>query len=120
MSSLISLVAFVLFVAFIIGLIKPSLVKMPNRKRSSAIFLGGFLALAVVNAVLGGTDGSQQVAKNDSTKVPVEPVKKVFKYGDMSLKEYRNELKETRHKIVTNYIDFKGLPSGADDAFMLA
>ncbi|HDC4837602.1 TPA: hypothetical protein O8U60_002286 [Enterobacter cloacae] len=117
MSSLISLVAFVLFVAFIIGLIKPSLVKMPNRKRSSAIFLGGFLALAVVNAVLGVTDGSQQVAKNDSTKVPVEPVKKVFKYGDMSLKEYRNELKETRHKIVTNYIDFKGLPSGADDAF---
>lgn len=29
MSSLISLVAFVLFVGFIIGLIKPSLVKMP-------------------------------------------------------------------------------------------
>ena len=63
MSSLISLVAFVLFVCFIIGLIKPSMVKMPNRKRSSAIFLGGFLALVVVSAVLGGTGGSQHVAK---------------------------------------------------------
>lgn len=117
MNSLISLVAFVLFVAFIIGLIKPSLVKMPNRKRSSAIFLGGFLALVIVNAVLGATDGSQQVVNNDPTKVPVEPVKKVFKYGDKSLKEYRNELKDTRHKIVTNYIEFKGLPASADDAF---
>ncbi|HED2958160.1 TPA: hypothetical protein R4Z85_002713 [Enterobacter hormaechei subsp. steigerwaltii] len=117
MSSLISLVAFVLFVGFIIGLIKPSLVKMPNRKRSSAIFLGGFLALVVVSAVLGGTEDSQHVAKNDSTNVPVEPVKKVFKYGDKSLKEYRNELKETRHKIVANYVEFKGLPASANDAF---
>lgn len=117
MSSLISLVAFVLFVAFIIGLIKPSLVKMPNRKRSSAIFLGGFLALVVLNSVLGLNDESQQVAKNDAPKVLAEPIKKSFEYGDKSLKEYRNEPKETRHKIVSDFVNFKGIPGSYDGAF---
>ncbi|MCE9966799.1 hypothetical protein LZ654_18420 [Lelliottia amnigena] len=117
MSSLISLVAFVLFVAFIIGLIKPSLVKMPNRKRSSAFFLGGFLALVVLNTVLVSSDDSQQIVKNDTAEVPVEPVEKAFDFGDMSLKEYRNEPKDTRHKIVSNYVEFKGIPASWDEGF---
>lgn len=52
MSTLLSLIAFMLFAAFIIGVIKPSLVRMSGRKQASAVYLGSFLALCVINAVL--------------------------------------------------------------------
>jgi hypothetical protein len=46
MSTFLSLIAFILFVAFIIGLIKPSLVKMPGRKQSVPFIWAVFWASA--------------------------------------------------------------------------
>lgn len=47
MDTVIAFLSLVLFIAFIVGLIKPSLVRMPNRKSYSAVYLGGCLALGV-------------------------------------------------------------------------
>ncbi|MGK3600535.1 hypothetical protein ACSLOK_25620, partial [Escherichia coli] len=99
------------------GLIKPSLVRMPNRKRSSAVFLGGCLALGVIGSILWPTEKGQPVAKNDVPTVKAEPATPTFEYADKTLKEYRNEPKETRHDIVKDYVDFKSVPANSADAF---
>lgn len=117
MYTLLSSLSFVLFVAFIIGLVNPSLVKMQNRKRSTAIYLGGFLGLAVLSGFFRTVEDSTQAVKNDVQQVSPEPVKRAFEHGDKSLKEYRNESKETRHKIVDDFVSFKGVPVSDADAF---
>ncbi|BBQ88128.1 hypothetical protein WP3W18E06_12560 [Raoultella ornithinolytica] len=43
MDTVIAFLSLALFIAFIVGLIKPSLVRMPNRKRASAVYLGASL-----------------------------------------------------------------------------
>lgn len=85
-------------------------------KRSSAVFLGGCLALGVIGSILWPTEKSQPV-ENDVPAVKAEPATPAFEYADKTLKEYRNEPKETRHDIVNDYVDFKGVPASATDAF---
>ncbi|WP_032697499.1 hypothetical protein [Raoultella planticola] len=117
MDTVIAFLSLALFIAFIVGLIKPSLVRMPNRKRSSAVYLGGCLALGVIGSILWPTEKSQPVAKTDVPAVKAEPAKPTFEYADKTLKDYRNELKETRHDIVKGYVGFKGVPVSSADAF---
>jgi hypothetical protein len=52
MDKVIAFLSLASFIFFLAGLINPSLVGMPNRKRASAIYLGGCLALAVLGANL--------------------------------------------------------------------
>ncbi|EPR9026997.1 hypothetical protein ACU9CR_004339 [Cronobacter dublinensis] len=52
MDTVIAVLSLALFIAFIVGLIKPSLVRMPNRKRSSAVYLAGCLALGTIGSIL--------------------------------------------------------------------
>ncbi|MGR7152902.1 hypothetical protein ACU61Q_06580 [Klebsiella aerogenes] len=117
MDNLIAFLSLALFIAFIVGLIKPSLVRMQNRKRSSAVYLGGCLALAVIGSILWPTEKSQPVVKTDVSETKTEPTSTAFKYADKTLKEYRNEPKETRHDIVKDYVGFKGVPANATNAF---
>ena len=91
MDTVIAFLSLALFIAFIVGLIKPSLVRMPNRKRSSAIYLGGCLALGVIGSILWPTEKSQPAAKTDVPAVKAEPTKPTFEYADKTLKDYRNE-----------------------------
>lgn len=56
MDTVIAFLSLALFIAFIVGLIKPSLVRMPNRKRSSAVYLGSCLALGVIGSILWPTE----------------------------------------------------------------
>lgn len=51
MDMLIAFLSLAFFLAFIIGLIKPSIVRMPSRKRSSLIYLGGCFVLAWIGSV---------------------------------------------------------------------
>ena len=92
MDTVIAFLSLALFIAFIVGLIKPSLVRMPNRKRSSAVYLGGCLALGVIGSILWPTEKSQPVAKNDALEVKAESATPTFEYADKTLKEYRNEI----------------------------
>jgi len=117
MDTVIAFLSLALFIAFIVGLIKPSLVRMPNRKRSSLVYLGGCLALGVVGSTLWPTEKSQTVAKHDAPAVVASPATPTFEYSDKTLKEYRNESKENRHKIINSYVDFKSVPISARDAF---
>lgn len=117
MDTVIAFLSLALFIAFIVGLIKPSLVRMPNRKRSSAVYLGGCLALSVIGSILWPTEKSQPVAKADIPAVAAAPVTLTFEYADKTLKEYRNEPKDTRHDIVKDYVNFKSVPASSADAF---
>lgn len=119
MDTVIAFLSLALFIAFIVGLIKPSLVRMPNRKRSSAVYLGGCLALGVIGSILWPTEKSLPVAKTDALEVKAETATPTptFEYADKTLKEYRNEPKETRHDIVKNYVDFKSVPASSTDVF---
>ncbi|WJY14498.1 hypothetical protein PCO82_04960 [Pectobacteriaceae bacterium CE90] len=117
MDIVIAFISLSLFMAFIVGLIRPSLVRMPNRKRSSAIYLGGCLAMGVIGSILYPTEKPQSAAKDAAPVVAEQPVQKSFEYADKTLKEYRNEPKETRHEIVSNYVDFKGVSGSATDSF---
>lgn len=117
MDTVIALLSLALFIAFIVGLIRPSLVRMPTRKRSSATYLGGCLALAVIGSTLWPTEKSQPVEKTDEPTVSAEPIKKSFEYADKSLKEYRNESKEIRYEIVNSYVYYKSVSASAADVF---
>ncbi|EAZ5991672.1 hypothetical protein RLQ00_001638 [Salmonella enterica] len=117
MDILIAFLSLALFIAFIVGLIKPSLVRMPNRKRSSAIYFGGFLVLGFIGSILWPTEKSQPIAKNEAQVVAAEPANKVFEHENKTLKEYRQESKETRHDIINSYVKFKSIPASAFDAF---
>ncbi len=93
------------FLMFIIGLLKPKIVLMPNRKVSSLIFLVVFFATIMTAGQLFPSKSSapqQTTVKTISTPAP-----KPFKYADMTLKEYRDEYKEDRKEIVEKYIAFK-------------
>ncbi|HBQ9157483.1 TPA: hypothetical protein ND761_002837 [Klebsiella pneumoniae] len=117
MDTVIAFLSLALFIAFIVGLIKPSFVRMPNRKRSIAVYLGGCLVLGVIGSILWPNEKSQPVAKTDVPALKAEPAKSTFEYADKTLKDYRNESKETRHDIVKGYVDFKGVPVSSADAF---
>lgn len=117
MGTVIAFISLALFIAFIVGLVRPSLVRMPNRKRSSAIYLGGCLALSVIGSILYPTEKSRPVSKNDVTVAVDTPVQKSFEYANKTLEEYRREPKVTRHDIVNNYIDYKSVPTSAAEGF---
>ncbi|HDT6566831.1 TPA: hypothetical protein QFT01_003023 [Enterobacter cloacae] len=117
MSTLLSLIAFILFAAFITGLIKPSLVRMSGRKQVSAVYLGGFLALCVINAVLFQADPGQAVAKKQAQPQKAEASPPPFKYADKTLTEYRKERTDTRHKIVAAYMAYRQIPEASAQPF---
>lgn len=117
MDNVIAFLSLALFIAFVIGLVKPSLVWMPNRKRSSAIYLGGCLVLGMIGSSLYPTENSQPTVKNDSPAPVIEQASTSFEYADKTLKEYRNYSKEKRHDIVNSYLEFKKVPVSNADAF---
>ncbi len=116
MDTVIAFLSLALFIAFVVGLIKPSLVRMPNRKRSSAIYLGGCLVMGVVSSTLYPSETASS-AKDTQQATITPPPPKTFEYSDKTLKEYRNESKETRHDIINEYVSFKNIPASADDDF---
>ena len=117
MDTVIAFLSLALFIAFIVGLIKPSLVRMPNRKRSSTVYLGGCLALGVIGSILWPSKNSQPVAQTNAPAVKTEPVTPAFEYSDLTRIEYRNEPKQTRHDIVKGYVAYKGVSASSADAF---
>ncbi|HEY2452301.1 MAG TPA: hypothetical protein VGI71_06715 [Scandinavium sp.] len=113
MDTLIAILSLVLFLAFIAGLIKPSLVKMPNRKKSSLIYLSGAIVLSVIGSTLYPTEPAATASKVASATEAAKP--KEFEYADLSLGDYRDKFQEKRHEIITSYAEFKNIPQSAID-----
>ncbi|WP_225182367.1 hypothetical protein [Pectobacterium aroidearum] len=123
MDKVIALLSLASFVAFIIGLVKPSVVKMPSRKKSSAVYLGGAIALSILGSILYPVD-KEEVKDNglivysptDDEVVNAKP-KSEFEYADLTIEKYRINPEVTRHKIVKNYVSYKSLPESANEGF---
>ncbi|WP_455884044.1 hypothetical protein [Serratia proteamaculans] len=113
MELILSFVSFVVLVAFVLGLIKPQWVRMPNRKRSSAIYGFTFLFVGMLSAMLFPSPQQEVVAKSEV--VEEKPV--VFEHADLKLVEYRRKPQTDRHEIVSDYVTFKGIPESDGDGF---
>lgn len=113
MDTVIAILSVVLFLAFITGLIKPSLVKMPSRKKSSLVYLGGSIILSVIGSTLYPTE---QAATASKVSIPTETAKqKEFEFADLSLGDYRGKFQGKRREIIDNYAEFKNMPKPAID-----
>lgn len=99
--------AAIAFIAFIIGMIKPQAVKMPNRKKAAMVYFGIYAVLAWIAFFFADTK-NEPVQQQEPEKVIETVVSKPkipeFKYPKMTLKEYRNEAQVTRQDIVKNYL----------------
>ncbi|MCD2528791.1 hypothetical protein LPL65_12190 [Providencia huaxiensis] len=113
------------FLAFILGLIKPKLVFMPNRKMSSLVYLAVFIGAAILGSILYPKPSSTAVPTREDdqsslTKEKKEPEitkEKPFKYKELTLSKYKMEYKEDRTKIIKNYIEHKQLNPQDTDLF---
>ncbi|MEY0961207.1 hypothetical protein AB7188_20295 [Providencia rettgeri] len=56
------------FLAFILGLIKPKIVFMPNRKVSSLVYLVVFIGAAILGSILYPTHSSTSVPKKEDAQ----------------------------------------------------
>lgn len=105
------------FIAFILGLIKPKLVFMPNRKASSLIYLAIFLGAAVLGSKLYPSQKTATETTKQDKPQQSQPKEKPFKYAELTLKEYKNETQKEREKIVNDYLEHKQLPISNEPLF---
>jgi len=104
MDKVLIIFSFACFVLFLVGLIKPSVVKMKDRKRASLVYFGlGFVSLITGASMLTVPDNRNNVEKSEGV------LKSQFQYNDLKLSEYRIKDKDERHAIVTNFIDSKSM-----------
>ncbi|CDH34521.1 zinc ribbon domain-containing protein [Xenorhabdus bovienii] len=85
-------------------------VKDPGIKTQDVI--GGFIVFIIIcAAIYYFVSGDKKVPSTGeiTVKAEVKETPKPFKYADMTLKEYRNEVKHEREKIVSNYKSYKNL-----------
>ncbi|WP_041922347.1 hypothetical protein [Serratia marcescens] len=113
MELILSFVSFVAFVAFVLGLIKPQWVRMPSRKRSSAIYGFSFLFVGMLSAILYPLPRQEVAVKSEV----VEEKPAVFEHADLTLVEYRRKPQADRHQIVSDYVKFKEIPADDGDGF---
>lgn len=117
MDTLIACISLVLFFAFVVGLIKPGLVRMPNRLLSSITYLGASLVLAVVGSKLYPTEKPQAELQGVASEPVTQSAPESFDYAEKILSEYRREPKAKRHAIVNDYLVNKSIPASAADGF---
>lgn len=104
MGSLLIVLSFLLFVAFIISLVKPSLMKMEDRKKATLVYFGSGLVIFVIGVSLSPVpQGSSNAHKNDGVQVAT------FEYNDLKLSQYRIKNQDERHEVVRGFIISKSL-----------
>ncbi|HHK5889492.1 TPA: hypothetical protein ACQVHI_000808 [Serratia marcescens] len=113
MELILSFISFVALLGFVLGLIKPQWVRMPNRKRSSAIYGVSFLLVGILSAILYPSPRQDVAVKSEM----VEEKPAAFEYADLKLIEYRRKPQADRHGIVSDYVKFKGIPASDGDGF---
>ncbi|AIX49316.1 hypothetical protein PSNIH1_03200 [Pantoea sp. PSNIH1] len=108
MGTILAILSVAFLLAFVVGLFKPSAVKMPNRKRAALIYFGGSMVFSVIGSKVDPLP--KTMPEPDAAKPAIAEKKaqvKEFKYADVNLGDYKNEPKQTRHDIVDNFNAFK-------------
>ncbi|QWU35638.1 hypothetical protein [Serratia ureilytica] len=108
-----SFFSFVALLGFVLGLIKPQWVRMPSRKRSSAIYGVSFLLVGMLSAMLYPSPRQKVAVKSEM----VEEKTAAFEYADLKLIEYRRKPQADRNGIVSDYVKFMGIPASDGDGF---
>lgn len=116
LESLIVIISLLAALAFLIGLIKPAWVKMPSRIGASVVYGIIFICASTLGSTLYPTEKSSVVATDKPVdEKPLEPAR--FDKADILLGDYRQETKDKRLEIVSDYVKFKGVPESATDSF---
>lgn len=110
---ILSFISLFCLLAFVLGLIKPHWVKMPDRKRSSAIYGLAFVFVGLFSSSLFPTV-QKDVAKKAESAEEKTPT---FEYADLKLVEYRRKPQAERHEIVNDYVKFNEIPASDSDGF---
>jgi len=130
--TIIAMISLLTMLAFFIGLIKPAWVKMTSRIRSSVVYGIIFICVSTLGATFYPTEKISGVAATDrpvdekplepatdklvpADEKPLEPAR--FDKSDMLLGDYRQEAKDKRREIVSDYVKSKGVPESATDSF---
>ncbi|EJW5365988.1 hypothetical protein OCG28_001922 [Salmonella enterica] len=111
MENLLVIIGSIAAIAFWIGLFKPSWVGMPNRKKSSLVYL-------LVCIVIGGTKGylyptqqsAEEISAAQEKTAQAQREAKRFKYPTTTLGEYQAKPAKERKDIISDYLiseDFK-------------
>ncbi|AER31191.1 hypothetical protein [Pantoea ananatis] len=104
MDKVLIIFSFAFFVLFLVGLIKPSVVKMKDRKKASLVYFGlGFVSLIAGASMLPDPDKRNALEKSEGVQ------QRQFQYNDLKLSEYRIKDKDERHAVVTNFINSKSM-----------
>lgn len=111
MENVLVLVASIAAIAFWVGLIKPSWVGMPNRKKSSLVYLLICILVGGLKGYLYPTQQSPEeiAAAKEKSALAVREAKK-FKYPTVTLGEYQAKPEKERKEIISGYLvseDFK-------------
>lgn len=116
METVIAFLSLAFFLAFFVGLVKPSLVRMPSRKKSSLVYFSGSIIFSAIGSSLYPIEEPAAVAKE--TKAPAvqqQPRIPSFEYAYLNLGDYRHKPKVTRHEIVQNFNESKEIQSSYNE-----
>ncbi|QUG76351.1 hypothetical protein GKQ23_15665 [Erwinia sp. E602] len=104
--------------AFWIGLIKPTWVGMPNRKRSSLIYFSLSIVLAVVTNYLFPTKKSaEEVAAAAERSAQSAREAKAFKHSTVTLSKYQSKPQAERRDIVSSFLISEDIPESTLSKF---
>ncbi|HBR1366674.1 TPA: hypothetical protein L9L56_004498 [Klebsiella pneumoniae] len=111
METVITIVAVIAVAGFWIGLINPKWVFMPNRKRSSIVYL----ALCFVASALSVSIQPQGEVKIAST--PQQKAPEQFKYATDTLGDWRKSTQSQRIKIITSFAETNNIAQSLINSF---
>lgn len=118
MENILFIVSSVAALAFWVGLVKPSLVGMPNRKKSSLVYL---LLCLITGGMAGYLNPEQrspeEVALDRQKATQAEIEAKKFKYPTTTVTEYQSKNKKERESIISNFMQSEGFPESDASRF---
>ena len=118
MENILFIVSSVAALAFWVGLVKPSLVGMPNRKQSSLTYLLLCLLTGGMAGYLYPEQRSpEEIALDREKAAQAEMEANQFKYPTTTVTEYQSKNKKERESIISNFMQSESLPESDASRF---
>lgn len=105
-------------IAFWVGLIKPTWVGMPNRKRSALVYFSASMVLAGVTSYMFPKKATpEEVAAAAEQAAQSAREAKAFKYSTVTLSDYQSKPQANRREMVSGFLISEDLPDSAFSNF---